>query len=182
VFEYHSLIDHVSQMIGSQWGGHELLRSVHIPVDYGADDEFSGFDSKEVMAVAAMDRLARKTQENQDALAMANEANIKRGAEDVEEDTQDVADAPCSFAEGARGDTDGYNACYVCRKLHPTSTSTNQHRGAATPVPVCGLACEQRYLWTQTACLLTTKGPPILAPLAAGAARVRVRLAGGRAK
>jgi hypothetical protein len=144
VFEYHSLVDHVSQMSGSKWGDHELLRSVQIPVEHGADDEFSGFDSKEEMVVAAMDRMARGTRETQDALAL--EANIKLEAADVEEDTQDVSDAPCLFAEGARGDTDGYNACYVCRKLHPTSTSTNQHRRAALPVLMCGLACEQRYL------------------------------------
>jgi hypothetical protein len=91
-----------------------------------------------------VDRMARGTRETQDALAL--EANIKLEAADVEEDTQDVSDAPCLFAEGARGDTDGYNACYVCRKLHPTSTSTNQHRRATLPVLVCGLACEQRYL------------------------------------
>jgi hypothetical protein len=54
VFEYHSLVDHVSQMSGSKWGDHELLRSVQIPVEHGADDEFSGFDSKEEMVVAAM--------------------------------------------------------------------------------------------------------------------------------
>ena len=87
MFEYHSLVYHVIQ-----WGGNELLRSVHIPVDHE-------------MVVAAMDRLARRTRETRDALA--HEANIKREAADVEEYTQDVTDAPCLFAEGARGDTFG---------------------------------------------------------------------------
>ena len=54
MFEYHSLVYYVSQMSGSKWGDHELLRSVQIPVEHGADDEFSGFDSKEEMVVAAM--------------------------------------------------------------------------------------------------------------------------------
>jgi hypothetical protein len=110
----------VRVLSGSQWGDHELLRSVQIPVDHGADDEFAGFDSKEEMGVAAMDRLARGTRETQDALA--HEANTEREAADVEEDTQGVADAPCSFAEGACGDTDGHNVCFNRRPHPPTST------------------------------------------------------------
>jgi hypothetical protein len=83
-------------MSGSQWGEHELLCRVHTHVDHGADDEFAGFDSKEEMMVAAMDRvLARGTRETQNALA--HEANIKRESADVEEDTQGVADALCLF-------------------------------------------------------------------------------------
>jgi hypothetical protein len=45
------------------WGEHELLRSVHIPVDHGTDDGLAGFGSKEDMVVAATDRLARGTRE-----------------------------------------------------------------------------------------------------------------------
>jgi hypothetical protein len=67
---YHSPVGRVGQMGGSQWGAHELLRSVHTPVDRGADDDFAGFDSKEEMVVAVMDRrLARGIREAQDALA-----------------------------------------------------------------------------------------------------------------
>jgi hypothetical protein len=66
-------------------------------VDHGADDELAGFDSNDskeemVVAVAAMDRLARGTRETQGALD--REVNTKRGAADVEEGT-----------EGARGGT-----------------------------------------------------------------------------
>jgi hypothetical protein len=182
VFGYRSLFDHVSQMSGSRWDEHELLRSVHIPVDHGADDEFAGFDSKEEVMVAPMDRLARGTRETQGALV--HEAGIKREAADLEEDTQGVAGAPCSFAERARGDTDGYDACYICRKLHPTFASTSHHPRAAAPVPRPRCAAYHHAssaTWTRKACLLTTKDPPILAPIAAGAAGVRVRLASGRA-
>jgi hypothetical protein len=55
-------------MSGSRWHERELLHSVRISVDHGADDEFASFDSKEEMVVAAMDQLARKTQETQNAL------------------------------------------------------------------------------------------------------------------
>jgi hypothetical protein len=98
------------------------------------------------MKVAAIDRLARETRETQDALA--HEASIKQEAADVDEESQGGVDALCSFAEGARGDTDECNACYVCRKLQPAFTSTNQHPRAAPPVLVYSLACEQRYLDT----------------------------------
>jgi hypothetical protein len=78
--------------------------------------------------VAAMDRLARGTRETQDALA--HEANIKREAGDVEEDTQGVPDALCSFAELQRErvgtQTDMMRATYAgssTRRSHsPTGT------------------------------------------------------------
>jgi hypothetical protein len=57
-------------MSGSRWGRHELLHSVRISVDHGADDECAGFESKEEMMVAAMDRLARETRESKNALGL----------------------------------------------------------------------------------------------------------------
>jgi hypothetical protein len=57
-------------------------------VDHGADDALAGFDSKEEMVVAAMDRLARGTRETQGALD--REVNTKREAADVEEGTEGV--------------------------------------------------------------------------------------------
>jgi hypothetical protein len=68
-------------MSGSRWHERELLHSVRISVDHGADDEFASFDSKEEMVVAAMDQLARKTQETHHAVP--HEAQQQREAADV---------------------------------------------------------------------------------------------------
>jgi hypothetical protein len=85
-------------MSGSQWGDHELVRSVHIPVDHSADDELASFDSKEEMVVAAsqwqpwIGWLAGLERPKAHWLMRCHEANTKRGAADVEEGTQCVAD------------------------------------------------------------------------------------------
>jgi hypothetical protein len=68
-------------------------------------------------------------------------------------DAEDPGDMRCSFAEKAGGGTDGRNACCVCSKLIPAFTSTNKHQRAAPRMPVCGLACEQRYLDTKGLCV-----------------------------
>jgi hypothetical protein len=126
----------------SGWGGHDLLRGVAIPVSIGRDpNEANDVNCEEEMLLGAMDRLTPETA-------------VKREAADAPMDAEDPGDMRCSFAEKARGGTDERNACCVCSKLSPAFTSTtNKHLLAAPCMPVCGLACEQRYLGTKGLCV-----------------------------
>jgi hypothetical protein len=116
-------------MSGSQWGGYDLLRSVHIPVDHSrccrraCGIRLQGRDGGRshepwIGWLAGLERLKAH---------WLMRPNIKREAEDVEEGTHGVADAPCSFAEGAR--------------MQEASSGVHIHQ----PAPE-SCAYEQRYL------------------------------------
>jgi hypothetical protein len=98
--------------------------------------EASDFNCEEEMLLVPAGRLTPGTAAKREA------ANAPMGAEDLD-------DMRCSFAAKARGGTDERNACCVCSRLSPAFTSTTKHPRAAPCMPVCGSACEQRYLGTK---------------------------------